>query len=136
MPIIAAWTVNRCEASTLRWIVALTFAAAGRVTALAADRLRALPFLASDDSAIMPPLRLDDLPPRHTGTRTVCRLSSLVSATPLPCCPGEPNSCVSTLELRLLATSHLTLVVTLETPQRTIRLRVRCFAGRGPAFPR
>src|SRR4051812_23672316 len=90
MPIIAAWTVSRCDASMLIWIVAFTFEAAGRLAALAAGRLRVFPFPASDDSGMLPPLRLDALPCRRFATQAYRYKSRspsffLVSATPLPC---------------------------------------------------
>jgi hypothetical protein len=36
MAIMAAWTVRRCDASTLRWMVVLIFEAAGLVVVLTA----------------------------------------------------------------------------------------------------
>src|SRR5690242_15223385 len=58
MPIIAACTVSRCDASTERWTVALTFTVTCRVADFPVDRLRVLPFPLSDGSATLPPLLL------------------------------------------------------------------------------
>lgn len=40
IPIIAAWTVSRCDASTVRWTVDLTFAPPWWPDGLAAERFR------------------------------------------------------------------------------------------------
>ena len=71
MPVIAACTVSRCDASTDKWIVDLTFEAAGRTAALAAGRFRALPLTGSFGSAAIPSLRLKAQPQKHRSMQVI-----------------------------------------------------------------
>ena len=79
MPIIAAWTVRRCDASTDKWIVDLTFAVVGLTAVLPAPRLRVLVFPLSDASDIMPPLLIDVL----VANRLNAEVSDLEGVMPL-----------------------------------------------------